>query len=226
MLQPYVDYTLLRPDATHDDFAVLCREADQYPDIVRAVCVLPDSILCHEFIAGLIKSSSIKICAVNDFPLGRGGFKGKLDQALGLALYRPGFTKVAEIDTVLNAGAMKEGQWSAVFEELKFIRLFPSLAVKVILETGHQWYDEFKIKKACELAAKAGAFCVKTSTGFVANIPVEKKVEHVRWMHEAVPELMIKLAGGVKNSNQLKPFYDIVPQEKLIVGASSKFWLE
>ncbi|GAI25584.1 unnamed protein product, partial [marine sediment metagenome] len=80
--------------------------------------------------------------------------------------------------------------------------------------------------KATELVAEAGAFCVKTSTGFIENIPVEEKVQHVKWMHEAVPELVKKVAGGVKKPEHAQLFFDIVPQEKLIFGASARFWLE
>ena len=115
--------------------------------------------------------------------------------------------------------------YKIVLKELQAVtRVFPKTA-KVILETGHKWYTEYLIKKATELVAESGAFCVKTSTGFVQNIPVEEKVKHIQWMHEAVPELVKKVAGGIKTKEDVQLFLALLPGNKLIFGASTKFWL-
>lgn len=221
-MKPYVDYTLLKSDATDADFLRFCREAKEYPKIVRSVSVFSDPAvieLCAKELAG----TKIYVGAVNDFPFGRGGAKTKHQQAL---IAKKSGAK--EVDTVINTGALWEGKYNVVLEELKAVTgIFPG-RTKVILETGHNWYTEYLIKKATELSAKAGAFCVKTSTGFVANITVEEKTWHVKWMHEADPELVIKIAGGVKTQKQVQWFFDNLwlPKDKLIFGASSKFWLE
>lgn len=216
-MQPYVDYTLLRSDATLRDFEKLCHEAFDNAGAIRAVCVLPDPAiveLCRNILGG-----KPKVCVVNDFPLGRGGLHMKLEGARMATRWG-----ADEIDTVLDARLLQEENYKQLLEELTAVTgVFPG-ATKVILETGHPWYDERRVKKATEIVAKSGAFCVKTSTGFVANIPVEQKVSHVKWMHEAAPELMIKVAGGVKTLAQAKLFWEVVPPEKLIFGASAKFW--
>ncbi len=218
-MKPYIDYTLLKPESTLKEFSKFCEDAKNYPNIVRAVCVLPDPEIvrtCLNVLAG----SNIMVCSVADFPFGRSGEKVKYEQAK--IIQKAG---AKEIDAVINTGALRERNYKRVLKELQAItRVFPKTA-KVILETGHKWYTEYLIKKATELVAESGAFCVKTSTGFIQNIPVEEKVKHIQWMHEAVPELMKKVAGGVKNKKDVQIFLDILPSNKLIFGASEKFWL-
>lgn len=214
MQQPYVDYTLLRPDATLSDYENFCREALDNSHVVRSVCILPDPAVIRTCQASL--GERMKICVVNDFPYGRGGWKTKLEDAAVARRHR-----IDEIDTVLNARHIREENYSAAKQELEFI--FGG-AMKVIVETGYVWYDERRIKKVAELVAEIGAFCIKTSTGVVANIEPWQKVQHVVWMHEAAPHLTIKVAGGIKTMEQVKMFFDVVPREQLIIGASAKFW--
>lgn len=217
-LRKCVDYTLLKSESMFTDFVRLCEEARQHPKVIRSVCVLPDPLVLQVCVGQLL-GSGIKVGAVNDFPLGRGGTRAKIDQAETIRE-----NGAEEIDTVINVGELRLGQYSIVLMELKAVtEIFP-IGTKVILETGHKFYTEYFIKKATELVAEAGAFCVKTSTGFIENIPVEEKVKHVQWMHEAVPELVKKVAGGVKTLDHAKLFFNVVPADKLIFGASAKFW--
>lgn len=222
-LNKCVDYTLLRPESTITDFIKLCQEAKRYPTIIRSVYVLPDPRVIRACVNEL-GDSGILVGCVNDFPLGRGGPELKQEQAMVTI-----DNGADENDTVINTGALREGKYKLVFEEIKAVTgvFLPAGGnVKVIIETGHQWYTEYLIKKATEIVAKAGAFCVKTSTGFIENIPVEEKALHVQWMHEAVPELVKKVAGGVKKPEHAQLFFDIIPVDKLIFGASFKFWPE
>ena len=214
-MQPYVDYTLLR-SAKLLDYENLCREALDNSQVVRSVCIFPNPariMACQRVLEG-----KIPICTVNDFPFGEGGWNGKFADAA--IAWNCG---VKEIDTVLNAGYVQEENYLAAQQELIAIVDTFSGAVKVIIETGHPWYDERRIKRVTELVVESGAFCIKTSTGFIANIPVWQKVRHVKWMHEAAPHLMIKVAGGIKTTADAKLFFDVVPREKLIIGASA-FW--
>jgi deoxyribose-phosphate aldolase len=219
-MKPYIDYTLLKPEARRDDFLNLCREARKYPEIIRSVCVLPSPIIIQECL-NILEGSNIFVCVVNDFPLGRGGEMAKSRQA---EIVREAGAK--EIDTVINVGALLDGKFNVVLDELKAVsEIFPK-ATKVILETGHEFYSEELIKKATEIVANSGAFCVKTSTGFIKNIPIEAKVNHIKWMHEAAPGLVKKVAGGIKTKKDAELFSGIVPEDLLIFGASSKFWIE
>jgi len=217
MFHKKVDLTLLKPESTNKDFAELCETAKKYSDIVRSICILPDPNIIKFCLDKLI-NSGIKISVVNDFPLGRGGKEIKYHQAI-LAKK----CGAEEIDTVINIGALKEKNYKLVLEEL--IPLTRILPTKVIIETGYKWYNEKLIKKVAKLVKKSGAFCIKTSTGFIENIPIKEKILHVKWIYKAVPDILIKVAGGIKTKSDAQQFFDVVPSDNLIFGASRKFWL-
>ncbi len=98
---------------------------------------------------------------------------------------------------VLNIGALKAGDLNAVGEDILAVRheaKFSTL-LKVIIETCLLTNDE-KIK-ACEIAQKAGADFVKTSTGFSTG---GATVEDVALMRRTVgPEMGVKASGGIKD---------------------------
>ncbi|MDO8558012.1 MAG: hypothetical protein Q7S09_02345 [bacterium] len=218
--KPYIDFTLLLADATLEDFERLCQTAleEENRKVIRAVCVLPEPRIIA-FCQKMLKDSGIMVAVVNDFPLGRGGKDAKRRGAF--AAREAG---VDEIDTVLNTGLLREGRYREAGDELRgVVEAFPN-ATKVIIESGHTWYTEDLVKGATKLIASSGAFCVKTSTGFIDNIAPEVKVQHVAWMHEAEPGLMKKAAGSYKKLAQVQLLWDVVPRDKIIVGASSPFW--
>ena len=99
-----------------------------------------------------------------------------------------------EIDMVLNVGAAKEGDWSAVEADIRaVVNAASGRLVKVILETCYLTPDE--IVHACETASKAGANFVKTSTGFGSG---GAKVEDVALMRRSIPDTMcVKASGGI-----------------------------
>jgi deoxyribose-phosphate aldolase len=75
-----------------------------------------------------------------------------------------------------------------------------SVSVKVILETG-LLTDGEKVT-ACELAEKAGAEYVKTSTGTGHG---GATVEDIRLMRKAVGDRMkVKASGGIRNYEQAR----------------------
>lgn len=217
---PYVDYTLVKADATMNDFRRFCEEALEEENrlVIRSVCVLPDPkiiTLCKKIVAG----SGILVSTVNDFPLGR---SGKAIKHFGALIARD--AGADEIDTKLNAGLLRIGEYEQVKDELwAVVELFPK-ATKIIIESGHQWYTERIIKEATRLIADVGAFCAKTSTTVVDNIPPEAKLQHVIWMDEAEPRLVKKPAGGFRKMSQVEPFFKVILPEKLIFGASMPFW--
>lgn len=148
-MQPYVDYTLLKSDATIRDFENLCHEALDNTSVIRSVCILPDPTIVE--LCRAVLGWKLKVCVVNDFPLGRGGLHMKLE---GARMARR--LGADEIDTVLDTRLLQEENYKQLLEELVAVtNVFPG-ATKVILETGHPWYDEQRIKKATELVDKSG----------------------------------------------------------------------
>ncbi len=190
-LAKYIDHTNLRAFATREDIKRLCEEAKEYG--FYAVCVNSYRV---KDAAEFLKDTDIKIASVVGFPLGATFTETKVQEAI--MAVRNG---ADEIDMVMNIGAMKDGDYGVVERDIKEVveAVHPMGAkVKVIIETCYL-SDEEKIK-ACELAKKAGADFVKTSTGFGT---AGAKVEDVKLMRSVVGNDMgVKAAGGIHNAKE------------------------
>jgi deoxyribose-phosphate aldolase len=184
-----IDHTLLKAQATEDQFHQLCAEARQFS--FATVCINPSWVpLCVE----LLRGSPVKVCTVIGFPLGATlpdvkAFESQRCVALG----------AAEVDMVINIGALKSQQYDVVQADIAaVVNAAHALggSVKVIIEATYLT-DEEKIK-ACALSRTAGADYVKTSTGFG---PSGATVEDVALMRRAVgPAMGVKAAGGIKTA--------------------------
>lgn len=185
-LAKYIDHTLLKPESTREDILRVCEEAKHYN--TASVCVNPFWI---GFIAEQLKGTDIKPCCVIGFPLGATLPEVKAFETS--AAIRDG---AKEVDMVINVGALRGGELETVYEDIKAVvdAAKGKALVKVIIETC-LLTDEQKVT-ACELAKKAGADFVKTSTGFSTG---GAKVEDIRLMRETVgPEMGVKASGGVR----------------------------
>jgi deoxyribose-phosphate aldolase len=101
-----------------------------------------------------------------------------------------------EIDMVINVSKLKDGDDVYVFDEIRQIKeACGQLTLKVIIETSLLTEEE-KIR-ACQIAKKAGADFVKTSTGFSTG---GATVEDIMLMRKTVgPDLGVKASGGVRD---------------------------
>jgi len=183
-----IDHTLLKTDATEDDVRRLCQEALEYG--FASVCVQPVYV---SLAARLLEGSPVKVCSVAGFPFGANLTETKAFEAR--AAVDDG---AAEIDMVINVGALKSRDYRAVVSDIEGVvkAVGRDALVKVILETGLLTDDE-KVT-ACRLSQEAGAHFVKTSTGFIAGGATE---EDVRLMRETVgPEMGVKAAGGIRDA--------------------------
>jgi deoxyribose-phosphate aldolase len=181
-----IDHTLLKPDATPEEVAQLCREAIEYG--FASVCVNPGNVVQA---ATLLKGTAVKVCTVIGFPLG-----ATTPTAKALETRDAVANGAEEIDMVINVGALKAGNYDLVFRDIQgVVEATGGRLVKVILETG-LLNDEQKVK-ACLLAKRAGADFVKTSTGFG---PGGATAADIRLMRRTVgPELGVKASGGVRD---------------------------
>lgn len=184
-----IDHTILRADARTEEVKRYCEEALKYH--FASVCVNT----CHvSLVAKQLQGSGVKVCCVVGFPLGAMSSRAKAYEA-----------KVAvedgaeEIDMVINIGAVKDGNYDFVEEDIRqVVEASGDAVVKVILETCLLTSEE--ICKACRCAVKAGADFVKTSTGFSTG---GATVEAVRLMRETVGDLAkVKASGGIRNFEQ------------------------
>jgi deoxyribose-phosphate aldolase len=188
-----IDHTLLKPDATQAQIAQLCHEARQYG--FAAVCVNPTHVkLCSELLAG----SDVAVCTVVGFPLGATPPEVKAYEAQ--QAIDDGAT---EIDMVINIGGVKGGESDLVERDIATVTRTchnNGAICKVIIEASLLTEEE-KVR-ACELAKKAGADYVKTSTGFG---PGGATVSDVALMRRVVgPGMGVKAAGGIGTYSDAK----------------------
>jgi deoxyribose-phosphate aldolase len=183
-----IDHTLLKPEATREQIETLCREAREHS--FATVCVNPFWVrLC----ADLLQGCETRVCTVAGFPLGATAPEVKAFEAS-----RAVEDGAAEVDMVMNVGALKSGDYRLVERDIAGVvaTCHRSGAVaKVILETALLSDDE-KVK-ACVIARAACADFVKTSTGFG---PGGATAADVALMRRVVgPEMGVKAAGGVRD---------------------------
>ncbi len=185
-LAKYIDHTLLKPQADKNAVKTLCEEARKYGFF--SVCVNPFWV---SFCAQQLQGSGVKVCTVIGFPLGANTTQTKVFEAQDAL--RCG---ADELDMVINIGALKSGDYDTVLHDIAAVRqIGTNFTLKVILETS-VLTDEEKIK-ACELAVKAGADFVKTSTGFTGG---GATVQDVHLMRAHTPaHVQVKASGGIRS---------------------------
>lgn len=212
-LVSFLDLTTLEPTDTEAKVERLCQRAlrplPHHPDVtVAAVCVYPSLLSAAKRV---LEGSPVKLASVaGAFPTGLSPLDVKVFEvrrALDLG--------AQEIDTVILRGAMLEGDEAKVFDELSSLReACGSATMKVILETGELGSEE-RIRRASDIALRAGADFLKTSTGKIAT---GATLEATRPMLEALRDherksgkrVGIKVAGGIRKADQALAFVDLV----------------
>jgi deoxyribose-phosphate aldolase len=182
-----IDHTLLKANTTKEQIVKLCEEAKQYN--FASVCVNPTWVATA---AELLKGTDVKVCTVIGFPLGANTPETKAFET------KDAIEKGAtEVDMVINIGALKDGNDELVERDIRAVveAAKGKALVKVIIETCLLTEEE-KVR-ACELAVKAGADYVKTSTGFSTG---GATVEDIALMRKTVgPDIGVKASGGVRD---------------------------
>lgn len=185
-LAAIIDHTLLRPEATPEQVKQLCAEAREH----KFGAVMINS--CYVRLAATeLHNTPVKVGAVIGFPFGATLTSVKIFEAMEAMKLG-----AVEIDMVINLGLLKGGDKEAVLADIKAVTEavhFRHGLLKVILETGLLTNDEKLL--ACQLAEKAGADFVKTSTGFLAG---GATVDDVKLMRGAV-SIGVKASGGIRS---------------------------
>ena len=192
----YFDHTILKADATEAQVAKICKEALE--NEFTSVCV---NQYYTKFVAEQLKGSDVKVCTVVGFPLGMSDTRVKAFETK--AAIEDG---AEEVDMVINVGALKDGKYDYVRNDIKTLKdvCGKEVLLKVIIETC-LLTDEEKVK-ACELAKEAGADYVKTSTGFSTG---GAKAEDVALMRKTVGEgLGVKASGGIHTAEEAQAMID------------------
>lgn len=192
----YFDHTILKADATEAQVAKICKEALE--NDFASVCV---NQYYTKFVAEQLKGSDVKVCTVVGFPLGMSDTRVKAFETK--AAIEDG---AEEVDMVINVGALKDGKYDYVRNDIKTLKdvCGKEVLLKVIIETC-LLTDEEKVK-ACKLAKEAGADYVKTSTGFSTG---GAKAEDVALMRKTVgEELGVKASGGIHTAEEAQAMID------------------
>ena len=162
-----MDLTTLEGNDTPGKIAFLSRKAMQPLDpryqvsSCVVVCVYPNLVRIARTFLG---HSNVKVASVaTAFPAGLIPAKLKLREVRSAV--RDG---ADEIDMVINRANFLAGEYERVFDEIAATREACGAArLKVILETGElQTYDNVRL--ASEVAMRAGADFIKTSTGKIS----------------------------------------------------------
>ena len=190
-LNKMVDHTILKTFAQEANIETLCADAKKYD--FASVCINPYNIPLAK---KLLEGTDVKVCTVIGFPLGANTTKIKVAETEDA--YDMGCD---EFDMVINVGALKDGKYDYVRDEIKaVVKAAKGKTVKVIIETFFLT-DEEKIK-AVELSCEAGAHFVKTCTGFNEGIATVHDIELMR--KTATPNVKVKASSGIKKYEDAK----------------------
>ena len=205
-----IDHSLLHPTLTDRELEDGCALAARYK--VVAICIKPYFV---RRAVELLQDTGVKVGAVIGFPHGNSTTESKRYET-ELAC-RDG---AVEIDMVINLGKALGGDFAYVEHEIRTVcdqahRL--GAKVKVILENNYLTQggagldsNDFK-RRLCQIAEKAGADWVKTSTGYGFVKGLDGKYSYqgateadLKLMRESVsPRVQVKAAGGVRDLDGL-----------------------
>lgn len=192
-LAPFIEHTLLTPDATRERIKELCDQAAEYG--FRGVCVNPAYV---EIAKKHLLGTKALVISVVAFPFGASLTATKVEETRHVIEMG-----ADEVDMVISIGALKQAAYQEVYSDvLEVVKIARKTPVKVILET---LFLNSKEKIAgCLLAKLAGASYVKTSTGFGLKKTPSKLIlgratpRDVRLMRAVVGgSIGIKAAGGI-----------------------------
>jgi deoxyribose-phosphate aldolase len=205
IMNKYIDHTVLKANTKKEDVKRICDEAIEYN--FMSVCINPTHVA---YAADLLKDVESKVCTVIGFPLGANTPIVKAFETNDAIL-----NGADEIDMVVNVGAVKDGNWELVKEDiLAVVEAANGTLVKVIIETCYLT-DEEKVR-TCEIAKEVGADFVKTSTGFGTGGATKEDIELMR--KTVGPDMGVKASGGVRSGED---FDIMVKAGATRIGASS-----
>jgi len=176
-----IEHTLLRSDASLAEVERTCAEAVEWGCF--GVCIQP-------YWVAALRDAPIPVISVTGFPFGADRADHK---AHGAARARD--DGAAEIDMMINLGAIKSGDWAAYAGDIAAVRAaIPGLVLKTILETGSLSDEERD--EAARIARAEGVDILKTCTGYG---PRGATVEDVEALVKFGP---VKASAGIRTREQ------------------------
>ncbi|MFY2507844.1 deoxyribose-phosphate aldolase [Vibrio pectenicida] len=193
-----MDLTTLNDDDTDAKVITLCHDAKSVVGNTAAICIYPRFIPIAKKTLREQGTPNIKIATVTNFPHGNDDIDIAVAETKAAVAYG-----ADEVDVVFPYRALIAGNEEVGFELIRQCKqVCGDILLKVIIETGGL-QQETLIKKASEIAIKAGADFIKTSTG---KVPVNATPEYARMMLEVIRDMNVassvgfKPAGGVRTA--------------------------
>lgn len=190
-----VDHTLLAVTSTTEQIYQLCDDAMKFK--TASVCIPPVFVKAAKEYC----KDQMQICTVIGFPNGYQTTATKVFETADAVI-----NGADEIDMVINIGALKEGRFDYIKDEIIQVRsACKGKILKVIIETCLLTDDE-KIKM-CEIVTISGADFIKTSTGFSSGGATREDI--VLFGKHIGENISIKAAGGIKSLQDAQDFMDM-----------------
>lgn len=195
-LARHLDFANHHANATPDDITTLCSDVVQYG--FHTAFVNP----VYVKLAKSILKNRAKVGCVISFPLGQDALSIKM-----AATNQAVMDGVDELDVVPNLGLYFSGQKQALLQEMTDIvesarMLGRQVIVKFILDPGY--FDgiterTLAMQEVAHLIEASGADFVKIGSGMGPRNPT---VDDVKVIAFAVPDMKIKVAGGIETRAQ------------------------
>jgi deoxyribose-phosphate aldolase len=196
-LAQMIDHSILLPGQTDKDLVEGIAIARKY----RVKCVVPKAFQAARA-KQLLEGSDVRLCIAIGFPQGLNLPEVKRYEA-ELVLQQG----AQELDMVINISALKTGQYEFVERDIAGVVEVANrygAPVKAILET-YLLTDEEKVA-ACQIAERAGAAFVKTSTATQLG---GATVEDIRLMRATVSDkVVVKASGYVTDIDKVLALYE------------------
>ncbi|MDW6093698.1 deoxyribose-phosphate aldolase [Vibrio rhizosphaerae] len=194
-----MDLTTLNDDDTEEKVVSLCQSAQTPFGTTAAICIYPRFIPIAKKTLREQGTSNVRIATVTNFPHGRDDIEAAVAETRAAVAYG-----ADEVDVVFPYRALMSGNEQVGFDLVKQCKAAcgRDVLLKVIIETG-ELKSEGLIKQASEIAIRAGADFIKTSTGKVAE---NATPAYARMMLEVIRDLGVadtvgfKPAGGVRTA--------------------------
>lgn len=201
-----MDLTSLTDAETAEDIITLCNNAKSPCGNTAAICIFPRFIPLARKTLLAQGSNEVKIATVTNFPHGNDDIDIAVAETKAAVAYG-----ADEVDVVFPYRALMAGNETLGFELVQACKKAcgSQVQLKVIIESGELKTDTL-ITKASELAIKAGADFIKTSTG---KVSVNATPEAAKLMLTAIKNnntaVGFKPAGGVKNAEDAAIYLDL-----------------
>ncbi len=209
MIYSLIDLTSLNENDNDNAISQLCKNTQSKLGHVAAICIYPQFITLAK---SLLQNSAVKIATVVNFPQGNDAVDN-----VCLAIQKAIADGADEIDLVFPYHTFLQGKYDYSHDYIKQCKLIcgDAITLKVILETGALITTQ-QISTACEIAIRAGADFLKTSTGKIAT---GATLEAAYIMLTAIQNASLqgknigfKAAGGIRTLKDAAPYIYLAEQ--------------